>query len=102
MAKPVPKLTEAEQAMENYRDKVRQEELLARMNKAIWEKMYYFVEGTRLVPEWIRLQEEQEKLRAEKIAESDKAIDQVFAEHQAETEAPGSGSLQIISEEPVD
>lgn len=95
MAKPVPKPTESEQMIEKYREQVRQEELLARMNKASWEKMHYFIEGAKLVPEYGTLVNEQARLREEQIAKADAAIDQAFAEHQAEAEASESGSLEV-------
>lgn len=52
------------QAMfENYRQTVAEEELLARMNKATFEKMEYYIKGAALVPEYSRLVQEQDKLR---------------------------------------
>lgn len=108
---PNPKKTreevQRERMLENYREQIREEELLARMNKATYEKMYYFIEATSLIPKYKELVDEQEKLRATRIAEADTQIEKLAAEAEAEREAseetpntveltePESGSLEI-------
>ncbi len=63
-----------EQMLKAYRVQIQDEELLARMNKATYDKMNYFIEGTKLIPEYSRLIKEQEKLREDQIARADATI----------------------------
>jgi len=68
-----------EQAIENYRKQLTEEKLLADMNRFTYEKMYYFIEGTKLIPEYERLVAEQSKKNQE--------YQQQIQQHQTQGEA---------------
>lgn len=54
-----------ERAIENYRKQLTEEKLLADMNRYTYEKMYFFIEGTKITPEYARLVDEQQKRNQE-------------------------------------
>lgn len=94
----------AQERTRRFKQELEQEELLARMNKASYDKMYYFIEATALIPEYKRLLDAQEALRQQRIQEADDAIDKLAAEAQVESQIgepltfsePESGSLEIM------
>lgn len=82
-----------------YRLQIHDEELLARMNKATFEKMHYFIEGTKIIPEYGRLLKEQQDMRDKQIQKADAVINEVLETPEApiptEQGSAESGSLQI-------
>lgn len=80
------------QMLRGYRLAVEDEELLARMNRATWEKMYYFIEGTKLIPEYADLLKAQDELQKKRIADAETAA-KVYQESQAMEEALGAGEV---------
>lgn len=71
------------------------EELFARMNKASWEKMYYFIEGTKLIPEYGRLLEEQERLKKEYQEKHQAQGEEVLSSLAQESDSPEEGGLEL-------
>lgn len=74
MPKKTPQEMQRERMLEAYREQIREEELLARMNKATWEKMYYFIEGTKLIPTYGELVKQQQDLREKQVEKADQII----------------------------
>src|ERR1700760_298385 len=78
-SKPTREQIEFEQMLEGYRIQLRNERLMADMNKATFEKMHYFVEASKLMPEYDRIRELEEKKRQENIKKADEAVEQLKA-----------------------
>jgi len=82
-----------EKSLDNFRKtKVQPEELLARLNKASWEKMYYYVEGINLMPEYEKAVEAAQKRRDE--------LDKQIAEQQAAFQAANTGLREPVDIKP--
>lgn len=75
-----------------YREEIKFERLLADYNKAIFEKMHYFVEGTKLIPEYSELIKKQEELQKQMRAEGERAIQEALSKSDPD---PTLGSLEI-------
>lgn len=103
MPKSSQQQKELDQAIENFRQQVVQEELLARLNKASYEKMYYYINGIDILPKYDELTAAAEKKRAEiNTARQtqggqilDTALDTPFAPSPEQ-----SGSLEITTAAP--
>lgn len=54
-----------DQEFTGFRNLVLEEELIARMNKATWEKMHFFIEGTKITGEYNELLEKAKAIKAD-------------------------------------
>lgn len=89
-----------EEATENFRQNVIREELLARLNKATYEKLLYYIKGVEVLPEYTRLVSEAEvrnaQIEAERQAKAEELINTTLSAE------PTPGSLEISSASPAE
>lgn len=106
MAKQTKEQKDMEEAMENLRLQVVGEELLARLNKASYDKMLYYVQGTEIFPRYNEIVQESERRRLEqeanRRAQGEQTINSVLATpdpvtYPEFTPDQPSGSLEIGS-----
>lgn len=99
MSKQTQQQKDIEQAVENFRQTVVQEELLARLNKASYEKMKYYIDGLSIVPEYDRLTTEAERVRAQhnadRQAQGGQIISTALDTPFVPTPEPPSGSIEV-------
>lgn len=95
----MPKLTKEEvirkQMLAHYRNLVVDEKILADYNKATYDKMYYFIEGTKLMPEYARLVKEQQDLREAQQQQADVILEQALTPTPEVSPESEPGSLEI-------
>lgn len=104
MPKQTKEQQDMEKAMENLRLQVVGEELLARLNKASYDKMFYYLQGVDIFPKYNDTVQESERRRVEqeanRRAQGEQTINSVLATPDPITypeftpEAP-SGSVEI-------
>lgn len=96
MPKETPTQRQRAEMLENYRLQVVEEELLARMNKASYEKMYFYIEGIKIIPEYSTLVDAAEKRRDELQSKARTAGEEILGTISTEEESlPPTAGLII-------
>lgn len=93
MSKETPAQKQRAEMLENYRLQVVEEELLARMNKASYEKMYFYIEGIKIIPEYSTLVDAAEKRREQMQNKARSAGEEILETISTEEEPPTTGLI---------